>query len=545
MKCCLLPMNLLFLYCPKILLTMKNVMLPLLIMVFLISCTNQDDFLDSIAVDDEEIVVDDTSDDDQSDDDQNDDPPVDDSQSDGRVLAFPTAEGAGADASGGRGGKVLHVTNLEWNNNPGSFKWALEQPFPRIIVFDVSGTISVSPFYGLTGQQYSDLTIAGQTAPEGGITIEHAWFSFKNLSNVIIRYVRWVQVGAFVSPPINSTSLDFDVTGNGIIDHCSFRYSWNSVALASRNRLSHTAPHEGVSVQRNIFSECKTGVLLGPQPSSEADITRGDDYSFHKNLFTHISHRFSNVTGNGNFELVNNVVYNYSARLSTFFNNSKTNLIGNTYKRGPVGPLGIPNLIGDYLVVNGGNNTPTLYTDDNAIINGASSVTDESSWSGFMNLWQFNDAGVSIQSNPASESVYRSLTMLSQAPDVPITILSREAAYDDVLNNVGANAYLNGDGSTGFYLDANDTTYINDVINGTCVNCKGSRYSDKTNRGDLYYPILPQNVRPQDYDTDGDGIPNAWEDNNGLNSNDPTDANGDIDGDGYTNIEEFLNRVDF
>jgi hypothetical protein len=83
--------------------------------------------------------------------------------------AFPTAKGAGASATGGRGGTVLHVTNLNWNSSTGSLKWALEQTYPRIIVFDVSGTIDATsearftPF--ITNSNCSDVTIAGQTAP--------------------------------------------------------------------------------------------------------------------------------------------------------------------------------------------------------------------------------------------------------------------------------------------------------------------------------------------------------------------------------------------
>ena len=522
--------------------TLLSIFLKIILLIYtlsIISCTQDTDlFFAQLDEDISENIEDDSEDDSdlQNDDDVN----VDDTFS-SELKAFPSAEGAGAHATGGRGGRVLHVTNLEWNNSEGSLKWALEQDYSRIIVFDVSGTIKVTnQFYELKGQRYSNMTIAGQTAPRGGITIEHNWFGFVNIDNIIVRYLRFVHVGYF-SPGgiVNGTALNADITGKAIFDHISTRYSWNSVAFGSRTLTSFSKPLEGLSVQRSLFAECKTGMLLGANPSNIDEVLAGGNYSAHHNLFTHISHRFPNATGNGNFEVSNNVVYNYSSRLSTFFNNSKVNLIGNTYIKGTQFTLDIHNLIGEYINADG-NNQPSIFNDGNLII--ADNTTTGRSWDGFMNLWTRINGSLD-QNTPADENIYRNNSPHNFAEFSQVAIQTPEEAYRDVTNNVGANAYLNANGSVGFYLDENDNEYLLDVLNRTYSSSTDGKYINKTNKNSLNYPDLPQNNRDDSYDTDKDGMPDTWEIANGFNPN-IDDSAADFDGDGYTNIEEFLNMVD-
>src|SRR5690606_18927279 len=109
-------------------------------------------------------------------------------------LAFPSAKGAGAYTTGGRGGQVIHVTTLNWSG-PGSLKAALQTTGPRTIVFDVSGEIVVSDNYFELYGEYSNFTLAGQTAPHGGITIRTGYFSLTNVNNAIIRYIRFRDKG--------------------------------------------------------------------------------------------------------------------------------------------------------------------------------------------------------------------------------------------------------------------------------------------------------------------------------------------------------------
>ena len=464
----------------------------------------------------------------------------------GQARSFPTAEGFGADATGGRNGQVLHVTNLEWNDNQGSLKWALEQNFARIIVFDVSGTIRVTnEFYEVVGQSRSNLTIAGQTAPRGGITIEHNWFGIVNVDNFIMRHIRFVQVG-FFNPggPINATGFNLNTTGNSIVDHCSFRYSWNSVAIGARHNENVTTElHTGATIQNCIMSECRTGILVGPNASVESEVLPDENYSFHHNLVTHISHRFPNATGNGDFEIINNVAYNFSSRLSAFFNNSNTNLIGNTYKEGTIFNLGLPNLIATYIFANG-NNTPIVYSSDNAITSITNNVQEtDVTWDGFMNEWQDLGGGALDQNSVASEAIHRSNTIFNFNNPYPVTIQSRTDAYNSVLSDVGANKYLNEDGSFGVYLDDNDAEYISDVTNGTYTNSSDGTYINRTDLTELNYPVLPNNVRSVGYDTDQDGMPNVWEIANGLDPNVADNNGNDLDPN-YTNIEMFINLVD-
>ena len=138
------------------------------------------------------------------------------------VLAFPTAIGAGAYTSGGRGGQVIHVTTLDWDA-AGGLKEAIQTTGARTIVFDVSGEIDASQETAfsilINGSTYDNLTIAGQSAPDGGITIITGEFMFANMDNVIIRYVRFRQQLSGTQDP-----LKFLGVGNFILDHCTFSH---------------------------------------------------------------------------------------------------------------------------------------------------------------------------------------------------------------------------------------------------------------------------------------------------------------------------------
>src|SRR5690606_16346575 len=139
--------------------------------------------------------------------------------SNSQQLAFPTAKGAGAYATGGRGGQVIHVTTLNWSG-PGSLKTALQTTGPRTIVFDVSGEIIVTDNYFELHSQYSNFTIAGQTAPQGGITIRTGYFSLTNVNNAIIRYIRFRDKGTLSG----TDAVWYQQANNVIFDHCSFSH---------------------------------------------------------------------------------------------------------------------------------------------------------------------------------------------------------------------------------------------------------------------------------------------------------------------------------
>ena len=153
-----------------------------------------------------------------------------------QLKAFPTAEGAAAYITGGRGGAILHVTRLTDDAQPGSFRWALTRQYPRIIVFDVSGTIDMGGsqiflpgFYN--GGAYNDLTVLGQTAPKGGITIVNGNIRFEYSDNIIFRYIKF-RGGNFGG---ETPSLQINRCSNVIVDHCEGWYATDEAFDLSGN----------------------------------------------------------------------------------------------------------------------------------------------------------------------------------------------------------------------------------------------------------------------------------------------------------------------
>lgn len=500
-----------------------------------ISCSKDSDlFAESIDQSIEDEILNEGKDNDFSN-------PVVDNDAATTLKAFPTAEGAGAFSQGGRGGKVLHVTTLEDGNQEGTFRWAVTQQFPRIIVFDVSGVIELNSWLGV-GEKSGDLTIAGQTAPEGGVTIRHYGLGFYRMNNLIMRYLRFEFKGRFDPNGMqNKAALYVEGCTNAVLDHCSIRYAWGSAALGMWDDLR---PQGDNTVQFCLLSDSQTGALVGSAPSIESRAPLAGKNSFHHNLFAHISHRFPNINGDGKFEVINNVAYNYQWKLSSIYNKSESNFINNYYRGGPASNVlwGARLNIGDYLKdFDPEYNNPKVYTRGNVIEDSRNTMkaTDDS-WSKFVILYNYYDR----VNMPAEESKYRSYTEFPPL-GIPISTQSAMEAYEIILGDVGANSFLRQDGSVGRFLDTVDERNINDVKNRICSNCPSdgsSSLPDLTNPETLFFAI-PNNRRQDDYDTDRDGMPNIWEMANGLNP-EIDDSAQDADGDGYTNIEEFLNMVD-
>lgn len=464
------------------------------------------------------------------------------------LKAFPSAEGAGGNTTGGRGGIVVHVTHLDWNDTPGSLKLAINgngstftKTTPRTVVFDISGTIVFNTIFW--GSGIKNLTIAGQTAPQGGITIQNPGFKMSRSENVIIRYIRFVNTNAFYNNDSNSQALDVQGSNNAIVDHCSFRYSKSQPGFTAQDGNDLVDGQDNVTLQRSIIGDCFTGAIMGAIASEPRASSAGKN-SAHHNLFAHIDHRFPNIAGNGQGEIVENVAYNYRSRMNQFFNDSETNFVNNTFKAGPASIFGAGRLNNIAVYLGLSSYTPRVYISGNRIDSnggGYDYTPTNTDMAGIVKIW----SGVSpdIYPNPTAlqENTFRSNEPFADL-GVPITKLGTDIAYTDILNNVGANAYLNADGTVGKYLDIMDSHYINDTKNGTMWN-GGSTYVNKTDQSALVYPTLPTNIRPAGYDTDGDGMPNIWEIANGFDPN-INDSMEDRDGDLYTNLEEFLNSVD-
>ncbi len=439
------------------------------------------------------------------------------------LKAFPTAYGAGANASGGRGGKVIHVTTLNWTGS-GSLKEALQTSGPRIIVFDVSGEIdatSQSDFNSIIeGSNYDNLTIAGQTAPHGGISIRTSEFMFKDVNNIIIRYIRFRNLG------VTQDAQWFINTSNVIFDHCTFSHGGDESASIS----SSSGIQTNFTYQRCFFQDSKTGSIMGVDGGI-------GEYSAIYNVYSNISHRFPNTKGLGRYDIVNNIVYNWKARLSRFQEGGKINLINNYYKPSKKGlrqsawyGLGSTKKAQHKISVkNNPINYPIVYASGSIVVGERETPkTDDSDM-----FTAFFGSDIPEYS-PVPDKYFTNTQYAINGANY--NIMSAKEAYVNVLNDVGANKTLNADGTINYYQDTKDAT---DIMMIKDDSYSGNFYDE---RSTIAYPEIPQNIRASNYDTDGDGMPDLWEKANYGDLS--KDGKADTDGDGYTDLEEFLNQVD-
>ena len=437
------------------------------------------------------------------------------------VKAFPGAEGFGADSLGGRGGRVIEVTNLN-DSGPGSLRAALGASGPRTCVFRTGGTISVNSPLRISNPF---ITVAGQTAPGGGITLRNAAGSALDATlsvethDVVVRYLTIRRGPGGEGDALEIAKGGIDVIFNVIFDHCSI--SW----AVDENASSWYAPHN-VSIQWSIVSEaldCSThskgchsmGFMIGGYASDE-DKTHpgGYDISFHHNLLAHNGERNPLVKTAGLSDVVNNVVYNpYGNFTHVDMENQLVkvlvNYVGNYFKAGPDTDEKA-GIVTTYATPIGAG----IFVDGNVV--------------------RYR-SGTELVGVETVESKSRQYLVTARYPAAAVATVSAYEAYDLVLADAGANRGLSCDGAFFTRRDAVDTRVVNDVMNGT-----GRIIDDPSQVGgwltlDPGTPCL---------DSDHDGMPDVWEQAHGLDPSDPADAIADADGDGYTNIEEFLNGTD-
>ena len=443
------------------------------------------------------------------------------------VPAFPGAEGYGAVTRGGRGGKVILVTNLN-DTGPGSLRDACEAEGPRIVVFRVSGTIDLASALKISNPY---ITIAGQTAPGDGICIKKYPLSI-NTSEVIIRYIR-VRLGDETDDDADAISGRYNK--NIIIDHVSA--SWSVDETMS---IYHC---ENVTIQWCLISESmyNSGHVKGAHGYGGI---WGSNYStYHHNLFAHHTSRnprFASGCGYNDFR--NNVVYNWGFN-STYggekqqqgnerFNFSVINMVANYYKPGPATRPGEVT----YRIVNPSSRNLVddfgkWFVADN-VVHGNSTVT--------ANNW---DGGV----QPHGDSSHIAGLKLQQPfESVPINQQTAEEAYSSVLESVGASLPKR---------DAVDARIVDETRNGYAT-YEGETYKnsksvpDKSKKSGVIdsqtdvggWPELKSLPAPTD--SDSDGMPDEWEKRYGFDARDAANASKDNDSDGYTNIEEYLNGTD-
>lgn len=430
-----------------------------------------------------------------------------------RQLAFRDAEGYGRFARGGRGGKVVHVTNLN-DNGPGSLREAIINDIgPRVIVFDVSGIITLNSRLTV-GQNY--ITIAGQTAPGKGICIRNNPFG-TGAKDIVMRHLR-VRVGA----PITTDGMG-NVGDFSIVDNCSISWTIDE-AFSSRNA-------KNVTLQRTLISEALNVAGHQNYPAGTAHgyaaTIGGYIGSFHHNLLAHCEGRNWSMGGgldgngyySGKLDITNNVVYNWGGR-TTDGGAFEVNFVNNYYKPGAASRKFVA-LTADHEGV--GQGTQRYYCEGNVMPG------------------RFNESTQSLGRNEtwaAGEAVH--YPSFVAAPFFPSYVNTQTAyhAYKNVLSNVGANQPV---------FDDHDIRIVNETLNGTYTyvgsvsGYKGLPDKVSDVGGWEAYPEIHRDVT---FDTDGDGLPNWWETLKGLNvnsaANDFSDANNDADQDGFTQLDDYL-----
>lgn len=439
------------------------------------------------------------------------------------LPAFPGAEGHGKYTSGGRGGKVFYVTTLEDNSLPGSLRHAINQTGPRIVVFAVSGTIQLKSILNIKN---GNITIAGQTAPGGGICLRD-YTVFVDADNVIIRYMRF-RMG-------DETKQENDcIWGRNrkdiIIDHCSM--SWNTDECASFYDNSN------FTMQWCLLSESLRNSVHGKGAHGYGGIWGGKKATFHHNLLASHDNRNPRFCGSRysnkpELEIVdfrNNVIYNWGSNNTYGAEGGNYNIVNNYYKAGPASSSSSKSrLIQPY--GDDGTNTQTkgnygkFYVSGNHLSSSAAVTADN--WLGVI--------------------LHSSVTTLSPGTTKANLKSEAEFLFSEVSTHSAENAFLKVMDFAGASLvrDNVDKRIISDATTGTATFMTGGFGSINgiidTQAAVGGWPILAISEAP--LDTDLDGIPDFWEDAKGLKKNDPADAQLlTVDGK-YPNVEVYINSL--
>lgn len=505
-----------------------------------------------------------------------------------QAPAFPGAEGHGRYVTGGRGGKIVHVTNLN-DSGTGSFREAVKSG-NKIIVFDVAGVIALK-----SDLKFADnITILGQTAPSPGITLRY--YTVQPGSNNIIRFIRIrrgqeknINDGADATWQRNKTGI--------IFDHCSFSWSIDEVASFYDNN--------NFTMQWCTVAESLTNPGHSKGAHGYGGIWGGKLASFHHNFVAHLMNRgprfngarygwtgytsnkeystykWQNAVQAENVDFRNCVMYNAQGTCYGGPGGGQINIVNNYYKAGPSHSLKGTTLNGLKVDVSTGKERGsqdritlvTLSTQSNSdkkhpelydmtsryYINGNTTETTKGSktankdWKGvsydkgvpslngeYYSPDANNFYGDAVAHTTISGKSCVKIKMDEPAPTGQVTTHSAAEAYEKVLAYVGAS----------LYRDEIDARYMEEAKTGTAT-YKGSITNspgiiDKVSDVKGYTEAnFGTDTRPADFDTDKDGIPDEWEKANGLNPNDASDAiTYSLDEKSYyTNIEVYANSL--
>ncbi len=419
-----------------------------------------------------------------------------------RAPAFPGAEGFGKYTLGGRGGRVIEVTNLN-DSGPGSLRAAVMAKGPRTVVFRVSGTIALESELKFR-EPY--LTIAGQTAPGDGICIKNYQVNF-DTSHLIIRYVRFR-----LGDERGKEQDGFGGRGDHIvIDHCSA--SWGIDETFSINKCAN------LTVQWCMVSESLYHSLHKKGNHGYGGLWGGPGGSWHHNILAHHSSRNPRASGNAESGLMdyrNNVIYNWGFNSAYGGELWPRNWINNYYKSGPATDEKVRSRIFLQKDPRG-----KMYAAGNFVA-GFPAITADN-WKG------------GIDFAPDGEATEQTLRAKEPFVVAPVTTQSAEAAYALVLAHAGASQVR----------DAVDRRIADEIRTGTAkfgATFKGGGKGIIDSQKDVGgWPELRS--LPAPVDTDHDGISDEWEKSHGLNPTDPADGARATTPGGYTNLELYLNSL--
>ena len=476
-----------------------------------------------------------------------------------KLLAFPTARGFGKYVSGGRGCKVVEVTNLEddpKNPSEGSLRWALTVAGKEnaTIVFRVSGVIKIQP----NAQKVRDLranlknvTIAGQTAPGEGILIRGGKMNFGGSDNLIIRNLRF-RIGdideadlakATDSRFIKGAGFGLENAKNVIIDHCCFGWSGEENMTMYDN---HFTTVQWCIVHEGLYD---AGHQKGNR--SYANQWGGSPATYHHNLLAHNYNRSSRLNGassttedrNVFMEYFNNVNYNWGKKNSCYggeneagtYSSHECNFVGNYYKPGPSTPSG-----SYFMELSAARSGKTLnpnpsrwYFADN-VMEGSSSATNDN-WSAIHNNTSYTVAGMKSETlvYPSAEVTRLDKCKFDDYDLYRTPTESAEEAYEHVLAKAGT-----------INRDQTEQRVVNEVRNkqaqykGTTLNKAGFIDSPDDAEGWPTYASATPVV-----DNDHDGMADDWELAHGFNPADAEDGKLVVSAEGYTALEVYLNSL--
>ncbi len=427
---------------------------------------------------------------------------------DGGRPVFPGAEGFGTRTAAGRGGKVLFVTSLE-DDGPGTLREALNQPFPRTILFRVGGVIELKDQLYI---QHPFVTVAGQTAPGDGISIRNAGLAVMT-HDVLLQHVRIRPGDEGKGDPENNDALGILNTGSGrdevynvVADHCSFSWSEDETVqtwYAPRDiTLSWCIISEALNRARHPKKTHSAGLLIGDGSNR---------VTVHHCLLAHHDFRNPLISGGGTHDFINNVVYNWGKIPVEIQDRhgfeTHVNFAGNRYLRGPSTESQSREIILGQVAQAG---SKKLFVADNITPHRTAADGDE---------WDI--VGMGYDSKPAPKTQQAAAPF----PTAPVTRTPAAENLEPMLAGVGATLPRR---------DAVDARIVSDVRTG-----KGRIIDSPRDVGG--HPKLAGGAHPKD--SDNDGIPDEWETTHGLNPQDAADGNKDRDGDGYTNLEEYLHSL--